>query len=562
VLDGGAGTDTLNATLDGTLVAATISDIEIINLRGIADTTVDFADVTGAQQIWNNQSGAARTLTYDTAPIAATFGVRNTASVTDIDTFDDVSGASDVLNLDLSGAGTTIQAAVVDSSTDFAAIEGLDVTATGTNYADLSAFTAVETLTLETADTLELEVDGTAMTDITISGSGELELTDAAQFAAAETVDAADFTGDLDLDISGSAAIDLNVETGDGDDRIGIDGDLLIAANDDIVVDLGAGENTLGLSNIDDDTAIGTLVFDAATLTGVSAVEFIGAISLGAADATIDFDGITPSDLVFAGAIDGNTFTLSLDNTETTLATTFEAALGVTAEALEVDFLTAEELTLNTEADVLGTTLVGNELTSLVVNATENATDFGAAVADQVTILGQDDADLDTLTSVTLNDTSEDGDVAFDVVLDDTTMANTINLSGGEATDFVLDVSSAAFDGAVTIDIGDFGVDADGVTAGGLSYTSDVTNGVRETFEFTGDNIGDITIQAASWLAGVGNTADRLDFSQIAGIDELDDLSIELVGGNTVITAAADQFDGTITVTGVDLTTDAVNFII
>jgi hypothetical protein len=318
---------------------------------------------------------------------------------------------------------------------------------------------------------------------------------------------------------------------------------------------------------------LGTLVFKGADLTiaGVSTLVLAGAITL-AGDGTLDLDGIAPSAIVFEGAvnlsggnaIDGDTFTLSLDNTATTLDTTFEAALGVAGEALTVDFLTAEVLTINTKADVLGTTLVGNEVTSLTVNATESGTTFGDAATpgDEVTILGQGDADLDTLTSITLSDTSEDGDVAFGVILNGTTNVSTIDLSGGEATDFTLDVSLAAFDGAVTINIGDFGVDADGVTAGGLSYTSDDTNGVRETFKFVGTNIGDITIENGSFLAGIGATADRLDFSQIAGIDALDDLSIEFVGGNTVITAADGQFDGTITITGVDLTTDAVNFIL
>jgi hypothetical protein len=41
----------------------------------------------------------AAVLTYTTAPIAATFGLRNTRSTTDIDTFDDVTGAEDNLAL-------------------------------------------------------------------------------------------------------------------------------------------------------------------------------------------------------------------------------------------------------------------------------------------------------------------------------------------------------------------------------------------------------------------------------------------------------------------------------
>ncbi len=563
-LDGAGGVNTLNATINAN-AAPVISNIQIFNIRNVtADATLDLIDVTDVEQIWNAASGSARTLTFDNAPIAATFGVRNTASITDIDNFDDVTGDADILNLMLVNAGKEALAAVVDSSTDAGNIEGLDVTASGTNYVDLSAFNAAETLEVETSGAMELEVDGTAMTDITISGSGELELTDPTTvFGVIETLDATGFSGDLDIDISGGAIADLSVETGDGNDRVVINGDILVAANDDIVIDLGDGENTLGLTNIDDDVAIGTLVFDAATISGVNTVELIDAIVLGA-DATIDFDGITPpSDLIFGGAVNGDTHTLSLDNTATSLTTTFEGAVGVAAETFEVDFLTAEELTLNVEADVLGTTLVGDELTSLVVNVTENATEFGddTNATDIVTIEGQGDADLDTLTSVTLNDTSEDGDAQFMVDLTNTTMVDTINLSGGEATDFTLDVSAAAFDGSVTINIGDFGVDADGTVLGALDYATDVDNGVREYFVFTGEDIADVDI-AGFHKAVLGGTGDRLDFRQFEGITSDDQLDITLTAlGDTVITALNDEFNGTITITGVDLTDDPAYFI-
>lgn len=542
VIDGGAGTDTLNVTLAGGAPAAMISNVEIINVRATGASTIDLANVTGVEQVWNRGSNDVALTIGNASSTDITFGVANTAADSVIVFADDaVDGTADELKLVLSSASDAVISAD-DASANGNVIEAVSLTVTGDNVADIMGV-------------------GNAVETLTITGTGSVDLT--VNATALATLDASAMTEALDIDISAASSTALNVETGAGDDRVVIDGDLLLAANEDIVVALGAGTNTLALTNIDDEGAIGTLVFDAATLTDVDAVELVDAISIGAS-ATIDFEGVAPSTLVFGGAIDGDTSTLSLDNTATTLDTTFEAALGLTGEALTVDFLTAEVLTINTEDDVLGTTLVGNEVTSLTVNATESATTFGdAAVAgDEVTILGQGDADLDTLTSITLSDTSEDGDVAFVVILDDTTNVSTIALSGGEATDFTLDVRLADFDGAVTINIGDFGVDADGVTTGGLSYTSDNTNGVRETFKFVGTNIGDITIEAGSFLAGIGATADRLDFSQIAGIDALDDLSIELLGGNTVITAADGQFDGTIIVTGVDLTTDAVNFIL
>ena len=75
------------------------------------------------------------------------------------------------------------------------------------------------------------------------------------------------------------------------------------------------------------------------------------------------------------------------------------------------------------------------------------------------------------------------------------------------------------------------------------------------------NDASNLAVDGASFEAGVGGTADRLDFSQFAAVTGLDDLAITFDGSDTLITAADDQFDGTITVAGVDLSTDAVNFV-
>jgi hypothetical protein len=578
MLDGGDGADILNATLDGTDVAPTISNIEIINLRGTDDVTVDFADVSGAQQIWNARSSAGFTLTYDNAPIAATFGVRNTASITDIDTFDDVTGDDDVLNLAVTGAGTAAAAAVVTSTTDAGDIEGLNVTASGTSFVDLSAFDAVESLTLATTGALELEVDGTAMTDITITGSGELALTDAADFALVENVVATGFSGDLTLDISGSAALE-SIATGAGNATITIDGTILAAAAE-ISIDLGEGENTLGLADIITDTELNALVFtdDDLTVSSVSTLSLVAALTL-AADATLNLDGIAPSAIVSEGDVDLDGFVLALDNTAASLDLTFEGLLDDGAlnlgDAAETVVINAEDvigadvvtvigealvsLTLNLEGDAdIDVGLTEEALETVVINATGEEALAPATITS--TIFG-DAAEEFSLTSLTLADESEDGDTTFAIILDETVNLTSINLSGGEATDITIDASDAAFDGAMTINIGDFGVDADGALAGGLDYTADTANNFREVFSFVGENIGNINI--TGFIAGVGGNADRLDFSDFAGVTSLDDLIIDFDNtnaGDTTITS--DAFDGTIIVVGVDLSNDAFNFII
>lgn len=576
VLDGGAGSDTLNATLDGAAVAARISNIEIINLRDTVSTTVDFADVTGAQQIWNSQSVAAATLTYANAPIAATFGVRNTASETDI-SFDDASGTADVLKLVVTGAGTAAQAAIVSSTADAGNIEGLNVTASGTNFVDLSDFNSVESLTLATTGALELEVDGAAMTDITITGSGDLDLFDStSSFAAVENVVATDFGGNLTLDISASTTLE-SVATGAGNDDITVDGTLLVAGAG-IEIDLGEGENTLALASIASEAELATLVFTDTDLTiaGVSTLALADALTLVAGDGTLDLDGIAPSALVFEAAVDLGGSTLALDNTAAALDITFES----TVDDGTLDFGdAAETVVLTAEGVVGGTTLVeltGEALVDLTVNAEANAVFDVAATAaaleavainaneDTIAItstINGDAAEETSLTSLSLTDASEAGDAVFTIDLVNTLNLTTIDLAGGVDTVFTIDAGSADFAGTVTINIGDFGVDADAATplsaTALLDYTADTTGTLREVFKFVGEDFGNVTI--TDFLAGVGGNADRLDFSAFDGVTALDDLNIAWDGTDTTITS--DAFEGTITVAGVDLSTDAFNFI-
>jgi len=134
----------------------------------------------------------------------------------------------------------------------------------------------------------------------------------------------------------------------------------------------------------------------------------------------------------------------------------------------------------------------------------------------------------------------------------------TIDLSAmeGSSTINMVNDNTDAF-GPISILIGTGDVEYDFAAVGGTPAPT--TSLDRESFTFVGDDIG--TIDLDGFVAGVGGTADRLDFSQFAAVTELDDLAIAYGGTDTTITAADGQFDGTITVAGVDLSTDAFNFI-
>ncbi len=112
----------------------------------------------------------------------------------------------------------------------------------------------------------------------------------------------------------------------------------------------------------------------------------------------------------------------------------------------------------------------------------------------------------------------------------------TLDLSG-VTSDANVYMSDADFNGGagVTINIGN----------SDLYYENDlVGDGSKEVFQFVGDDIGSIVI--SDFVAGQG---DSLDFSQFAGVDNIDDLTYTEVGDDVVI-----EFDnveyGSITLTG------------
>jgi hypothetical protein len=112
-----------------------------------------------------------------------------------------------------------------------------------------------------------------------------------------------------------------------------------------------------------------------------------------------------------------------------------------------------------------------------------------------------------------------------------------------------VEVDMADFAGNVSVVIGTADVD----------YTTDALNAVRETFTFVGTDTGEIVING--FLASVGGTGDRLDFSQMAGIDAIDDLAITFDGVDTHITSLVEGIDVDITVTGENLSLDVFHFV-
>ena len=509
ILNGLAGTDTLNAVLDGGTAAPALSNLEVVNVRALANSTVDFGNAAGVQEIWNNASSVGTTLTLDNAPIAATFGVKNTKSATTITAFDDVSGTADNLALAAVAAGVDGTDAVVGSG-DAAAIESMSIAATGANFVDVSAFTAITKLTVTGTGTLSAVVDTTAL----------------------EEVDASDNSGGVTLDLS-AAAGDLTVTGSSGADDI-------TAGTGDDTIDVGAGDDTV--------TFASATVDDLDTVTGGDGTDTL-ALDSGDDAAVLDATAHTGFEVLELGAATG---AVTFDNTDFDFT---KVVLGADiTQAVTVSNLATGSLVV--QASQAGTIAVGSVGAT---DAIDMVIDAGAAV----TLTAVDVTDVETV-KVTTNDATDDttltaietdgvtalsfsgaGDVVItditdaDSANDATTKIATIDLSA-QTGDFELATNSLGY--GTTFKLGSMGDATD----------LEVTAGFRDTLQFTTAFAGDVTITGGEFGGDV--TDDRIDLSAITGIDSIDDLTFTDTGADVEITS--DAFDGTIILAGVASTGD------
>jgi len=548
IIDGGAGNDRLNAVLNTANTAPeSITNVEEIYVQSrttAGGNTLDMTNVSGVEQLWNDRS--TRDLTVTNLSDEVVLGLNQVRQGTNYE----VTATYDIISQDvvLQGAGRAPTQGGGDAAT---------LTLNSNTAGSITALNLVAASGLNNV-LLAGDLDNVALADLSVTGAGDLILNAATAFAGLESVSAGEATGNLVLNISGSAVADLAVVTGSGDDTVTIDGALVIAANDELVINLGEGENTLGLTGLASETGINGVDFTAGTISGVDALE-IGndgnsGITLAAA-AELDLAGTATSDITFNEVVNLATFDFAFANTQDTLDLSFAGGADAGAATPGSFDLgdTATSVTIGTGAAVGATGAVGftgEALQSLTINA---EADFNGAVA------GADfntDGTVTSLSELTLNDNSENGDSSFTIGLENTADLATIDLTGVTATydevagnfvggDVTIDAETdqAEFGGAVTINVG----------SAALTYTADAgaTASVREAFVFTAEDINDISI--TNFDAGAGANRDRLDFSQFEGISSTEDLNIVAVNGgaDVEITAADGQFNGTITLVGV-----------
>lgn len=559
IIDGGEGVDRLNATLgdENDNPAPLISNVEQFFFRSVdgnSNPSMEF--VSGAEQIWNDRSTGE--LNIDNVQNGVVIGLNDVRAATKVDYAGGVLGADFTQTVVARGAGTATTVAQLDIDTD----GGDDIT--GLN---LIADTGVNNINLTS--------QAAGIADLTITGAAELMLKASGNFGSIENVDATAYEGDLELDISGQqVGENLNVALGAGADSLTVSEAVLIGDNentdpsdDTAALDGGEGEDNLTVALASPRSDVGNLNFENVMGFEQLTLARAGVLELPMGELEIDLRETDFTALVVNAPLDiaGK---LTVKGSEDFTTIDLEGVLSGDGSVALEGFDTVE---INANANVT-TDITAAELTSATLNLGDSVVaNVGSLTADLLETLtvnlgengeltGPTAGSAAALTTITVTGgANSSADYTFGGEEESLT---TIDLSGmaGDVTGDATVAPALGDNGLAFVD--DVGNDLSIVIGeGDLDYLSgDADEDDQEVFSFVGDDIGLIDI--SGFTSGVGGNGDRLDFSGFADVSGLGDLEIifdEGGSGKTVITS--DGFDGEITVQGVDLSTDAFNFI-
>lgn len=464
-LDGAAGNDTLNVTMNSNFTGFTgdgkLVNVESVNLTnaGTLARTFNAANISGVETYTLNAETAAINLS-NLAAAGITVNVKDQASgATTIGfTTDAVKGTSDALTLGLKDVGTVGEGSAADKyvTPTVTGIENLTVKATGQNLVDLSGVADAKSITVTGAGTLDVNAVGSKVTSF----------------------DASAATGAVEADLDSSAALTA-VKGGAGDDAFAV---AKLAAN--ATLEGGAGDDTLVLKDMS-----GTLQ---PTMSGFETVQINGTNG-----DTLTLSAKNVQDLTGLELTGVSTVTLAnLDATDFTV-TGLGDGTGATVASLTLASA-VNNLTINTEADEDKVEAKTAEAVTLNVTASAEAASATINVGEY------------TATSGTLTLSKLSGDLQVNV-------ASGLDKDGKETTNFAGTVSA---DTATSLT-----VDADGTlgtaafnVAKASSVTVDAANGGAAKIQAAAATDVNITAGAAMDLTGSGFAkAETVTLTQNAG---------------------------------------------
>ena len=501
-INGGAGTDTLSATINSgaATVTPSLTSVENVTIRSTKDGSgLNLSGSTGVTTV----GVANSTGTADVTGVGAiaSFSVADQKKNV---TFND--GTATTVALSAKNVGTVSATAPVEVDVNFDdnAFTTANLTVENSNIELLSTTAGNNDLTTVSvaatgSNTVKLTSGATTITAVTVTGAGSVDLSGAA-LTAAKTLTVAD--GGVTVDATGGvletattgAGKDTitvvgtnvkNISTGAGDDKVNTVTSALAATS---VVNLGAGDDTLTLS------AASTA---GATLTGGDGTDTLAVAYL----AYNTISGYGATDLA--------------------KITGFET-LSVTGAALaDTNAVDLSKLAGLTSAQILG---VANSGAASITNVGANSS---------VVIKGnmQSGADDGSLT-ISLKDATGTADV----------LNLTVNQAITQNNDGTVDTFTSAITGITTT-----GVETLNVTSTG-TLSAAVTAGAKTDVAVNGLGITDNNLVTLNVLGDQAFT-----FTSAAGMTKLAtiDMSANTAGGTvSVANAATDGTAAAITITG------------
>lgn len=467
MLDGGAGTDTLNATINSGTPAPVLKNIENVNLRFTAAKSVDLTSATGVTTIKVENSTDVGTV--NGVGTVANLAVAN--QLKDVN-FDSSTATTLALNLDTIANATGATQVKVDLGKTTAAHKAttLNITANNANVEllDTQGTNVTTTLTVAATGTNTLKLtEAVKATTVTVTGTGSADLTGAAFTGALTKFDASANTGGVKAALNSTKAI--AVTGGEGADVITFAG----VTGTDNAVSLGKGNDTL--------------------FTGALIDSFSKGVDGG--DGT-DIINITDGSKLTATSAKYITNFETLDVSGAT-ASTFDVSLNSFA-TVQIDEALGGALKGDVKFDKASDTFTLNILSKVKDGAFDVAKNTVVALKDDAGTTAKGDAETFTLVA-TINDGNKDG-TADGINAQQITVANVEKLvvtSNVATTDgAAVDTKAAAHtltakfvaDKAETITItGNGGVDLSGVTTIGVVTKVDATGSTGNvTIDFTG----------------------------------------------------------------------------
>ena len=445
-LNGGAGTDTLNVTLNGgTVMPGGLTSIEQVNVTSTSAASV--LDLRNSDSVANIASiGSTTALTLNNIQSAATnVTIANSAAVHDL----------------------SYAAAAVAGSADSASVTVNGFVATINDTADLVVGNGIETLNLTAAGTNAIDTAFSGR--IVIAGTGSLTLSGvgAGVEVASTNVDASANSGGVTMIMNAAST----VTGGSGADSVTMGagaGSISGGAGNDTLVGVGAANDTLSGGDGDDSIVSGAGVDSLVGGAGNDTFNMSTALNLTIDDTVAGGDGtdtllVDIDDVDTTAAPNGNTTWVNISGIETLGLTGISAAETVTTaniasgiNRVNLNDDTAGNLTLNlgSGAQTVGLNIAaaigaGHVLTvdaagtgssdSLTITNMRTATDnIGSATSD-ITV-----TDFET---VTINVGSYTNAVAQ--TLNDVNVGNnSLVLQGGNRLDIEGTFTARSIDGS------------------------------------------------------------------------------------------------------------------